>query len=321
MRIGIIGAGLAGLTCATQLARAGMTPMLFDKGSRPGGRMSTWIDGDNAWDYGAQYFTVRDPGFAEEVAIWSAEGAVAPWPACEPDAWVGTPGMSAPLAALASRLDVYWGRTVSRISREHGLWWITHGDGRTGSSSSGPFDAVVVAIPAEQAVSLLALHDLEMAREAMLARSQPCWTAMFAFAEILPLPDVLRDHGGLAWAARNSSKPGRHGQECWVVQADGDWSLRHLELEREAALPALLQLLVQAAGSALPEPSFARAHRWRFAMTAARGQTPLWNSALGLGACGDWRVGPRVECAWQSGAALARAIAAMQAGLAPAITI
>ena len=312
MRVGIVGAGLAGLTCATHLARAGMVPVLFDKGSRPGGRMSTWVDGDNAWDYGAQYFTVRDPGFAAQVAIWSAEGAVAPWPVCGPDAWVGTPGMSALITALASRLDVHWGAAVSRISREDGSWWITHGGKHASTFNSGPFDAVVVAIPAEQAVVLLALHDLQMAREAMLARSQPCWTGMFAFAEQLEIPDVLRNCGQLSWAARNSSKPGRHGHECWVVQADGRWSQQNLELGREAAVAALMHLFAQAAGAPLPCPTFARAHRWRFAMTSARNQPALWNESLHLGACGDWRVGPRVECAWQSGVALAREIEAAQ---------
>ena len=35
----------------------------------------------------------------------------------------------------------------------------------------------------------------------------------------------------------------------------------------------------------------------------------LWNGELGLGACGDWLIGPRVECAWLSGRELARQMA------------
>ena len=31
---------------------------------------------------------------------------------------------------------------------------------------------------------------------------------------------------------------------------------------------------------------------------------PLGDPALGLGVCGDWRLGPRVEWAWTSGDAL-----------------
>ena len=29
--------------------------------------------------------------------------------------------------------------------------------------------------------------------------------------------------GDIAWAARNSAKPGRSGPEAWVVQAGPDW--------------------------------------------------------------------------------------------------
>ena len=316
MRIGIVGAGMAGLACAAQLARAGMTPVLFDKGSRPGGRMSTWQTGQYAFDYGAQYFTARDDAFADRVAIWVREGVVAPWVACGSDAYVGVPGMSAPVAAMARQCDVRWGAAASQIHRDDGQWWVRHAGASGGTETTGPFDAVVMAIPAEQAVALLSLHDMDMAREAMLARSQPCLTGMFAFAERIAAPDILRNQGPLAWAARDSSKPGRGGAECWVVQAAAGWSQQHLEMEREAMVAPLLRMFAGVAGVDIPEPVFARAHRWRFAMTGGRNQTPLWNAALRLGACGDWRVGPRVECAWQSGAALADMVAGTMGAVA-----
>jgi predicted NAD/FAD-dependent oxidoreductase len=41
MRIGIVGAGMAGLSCAEGLANHGHDVVLLDKGRGPGGRMST----------------------------------------------------------------------------------------------------------------------------------------------------------------------------------------------------------------------------------------------------------------------------------------
>ncbi|MEO9491375.1 MAG: FAD-dependent oxidoreductase, partial [Marinomonas sp.] len=38
--IAVVGAGMAGLTCANELAKAGFAPVLFDKGRGPGGRMA-----------------------------------------------------------------------------------------------------------------------------------------------------------------------------------------------------------------------------------------------------------------------------------------
>ena len=43
-------------------------------------------------------------------------------------------------------------------------------------------------------------------------------------------------------------------------------------------------------------------------MSAGLGHGALWNERIGLGVCGDWLLGPRVECAWLSGQQLARAM-------------
>ena len=62
-RVGIIGAGIAGLTLGIRLNRAGHSVALFDKGRGVGGRTSTRRGNGIAFDHGAQYFTVRDPRF------------------------------------------------------------------------------------------------------------------------------------------------------------------------------------------------------------------------------------------------------------------
>lgn len=57
-----------------------------------------------------------------------------------------------------------------------------------------------------------------------------------------------------------------------------------------------------------------RRRRWRWhtsgVMPAAAmpANGCLWQAHAGLGACGDWLAGPRVECAWLSGSALAEAM-------------
>ena len=67
MKTAIIGAGMAGLSCARALIAAGQNVDLFDKGRGPGGRMSTrrmeTPIGEIRWDHGAQFFTARDDRF------------------------------------------------------------------------------------------------------------------------------------------------------------------------------------------------------------------------------------------------------------------
>jgi predicted NAD/FAD-dependent oxidoreductase len=102
--------------------------------------------------------------------------------------------------------------------------------------------------------------------------------------------------------ARESSKPGRPAQrEALVVQADADWSRRHLEL------PAvdIVRLLLTETGLTA-EPVLKMAHRWRYALVEQAVQSPfLWDQQSRIGACGDWCQGPGLEAAFLSGEAMA----------------
>lgn len=305
LRVAIVGAGMAGLSCADSLTTAGHHVVLFDKGRGPGGRMSTRRMetplGQVCFDHGAQYFTARDPAFLGQVRTWEAQGVVSAWPLPAPDAWVGSPSMNAVIKAMAEHHDVRWDSQVERLDKSAGKWSV-----RTREHAFPEFDSVVLAIPAEQALPFLSLHDFTMAREAMLARSQPCWTAMFTFSPPLTdVPEIVRDHGNIGWAARNNAKPLRSGPEGWVVQARPEWSQAHVEDSADQIIPALLKELAAALETELPVPIASAAHRWRYAMCGGLRHGALWNENLGLGLCADWLLGPRVECAWLSGQALA----------------
>jgi len=59
----IIGAGMAGITCARTLVQAGHQVTVFDKSRGLGGRMATRSSAFGSFDHGVQYFTARDPRF------------------------------------------------------------------------------------------------------------------------------------------------------------------------------------------------------------------------------------------------------------------
>jgi renalase len=306
MKVAIVGAGIAGLACARRLANHGFEPLLFDKGRRPGGRLSTLQLEGEAWDFGAPYFKATSPEFSAQAAHWERDGLIAHWPTGPEGAWIGVPAMSAVVAAEAAKLPVIFSAQVLRVDRGSAGWTLSGPD-----LHEGPFAAVVIAVPCEQAASLLAVHDLAMAQEAASVRSVPCWSVMVSFAEPLAgLPDFIREQGPIRWAARENSKPGRGKAECWVIQSSSEWSRDNVELEPGQAASELLAALAQISVAALPNPSFLKAHRWRYALPLGQGGAPLWNPDLRLGACGDWCIGPQIDGAWRSGAKLADQIAA-----------
>ena len=304
MRIGIIGAGMAGLSCAQALRDQGHHPVLFDKARGPGGRMSTRrVEtplGDAAFDHGAQYLTARDPAFVAQVDRWAQAGHVARWSAAGADAWVGTPSMSAPIRAMAAEFDVRWNAAIGTLAYD-GEWRI----------ADEPFDAAIVAVPAEQVAALVAVHDTGLADAARSAVSDPCWTVMAAFGDPVPTDcDRLTDFGIIGSAVRNSAKPGRTGPEAWVLQATADWSRAHLEDTPDMVERALLAAFADHIGAGSLAPVATSVHRWRYAKAGALDRGAVWNAEIALGACGDWLLGPRIEAAWLSGQQLARLVEA-----------
>jgi hypothetical protein len=301
-RVAIVGAGISGLSCAAELQAAGYDVTLFDKGRGPGGRMSSRRFstplGEAIADHGAQYFTARDPAFVAQVQEWESAGIVAPWPDISEDVWVGVPTMNQIVRHMATTLNVHWNVRITTASQTHNGWKLSGEDQQV----DGHFDILVLAIPSEQAVTILAQHDFGMAREAMLARFQPCWTAIFAFDAPLPTDaSHLRDGDVIGWASRETNKPGRTGLERWVVQASASWSADCLEEPADEVAEALLTALAKELRLPPLQPIAQSTRRWRFAMSTGLGTGSLWNSHIGLGVCGDWLLGPRIECGWLSG--------------------
>lgn len=332
--VAIVGAGVAGLACARRLAASSVTVRLFDKGRAPGGRLATRRvvapdGGEIRFDHGAQYITARDPAFAAVLDALGAQGAAQRWSAeiaeldgfCRPLSgvrgamparWIGMPGMSGLARGLASGLDVAVSSRVSGIARSAAGWRIAVARD-DGVEEAGPFDALVVAVPAEQAVALLEPLAADIAAQARAAVTAPCWAGLFVFETSIGSPFSaarFTDHDALAWVACEQGKRDRPGPEAWVAHATPDWSRRHLEESAEEVAAALLSAF-RAMHPAAPAPIFSQAHRWRYAQVAQAAGTPFaWDAVRGLGVCGDWRLGPRVEAAWLSGDGLGAAMLA-----------
>ena len=309
MRIGIVGAGIAGLACAEGLAGLGHDVVLFDKGRGPGGRMSTrrmeTPHGTAHFDHGAQYFTARDKAFQARLAGWLSEGVAAPWPEAGDDAYVGVPAMNSPIRDMAGRQSVHWSTRVTAV-QQHGQDWHLNVD----CGDVHHVDLAVVAVPAEQAAVLLADAAPDLAARAAASVSEPCWTVMVGFWRAVPaIADCLGGDQVIGWAARNSAKPGRTGPESWVVQATPDWSRRHIDAHPDRVAAELLAALSAELDIELPPRICLASHLWRYARCAPGGAGAIFDPDRRLGLCGDWLIGPRVESAWLSGANLAGQIA------------
>ena len=319
-RVAIIGAGVAGLRLGGLLQARGPSVEIFDKARGPAGRIATRRLDCGRFDHGAQYFTARSPVFVEKVRDWIARDVVAPWTGRvvtleagavrdEPapvERHVGVPSMSAIARDLASGLSVEAGVRIASVRRMGAKWLLVGDDGfeRPG------FDLLVSAVPAPQAPPFLT-GSTEFTLHARRVEFAPCHAAMVQFeAPVDAAFDAAFVKASmLGWVAREASKPGREPSNAWVLHSTPDWSRANVDRQADQVLEVLREAFEKALDGKLPAVRAAAVHRWLF----ARATNPLpgaclWDPEIGLGVCGDWLQGDRIEDAFLSAERLAEAI-------------
>ncbi|MFO7703782.1 MAG: FAD-dependent oxidoreductase [Halopseudomonas sp.] len=321
--VAVIGAGLAGISAAIALTREGYSVTLFDKSRGSGGRMNSKRTEVGDLDMGAQYFTARDSHFRHELKTWLDNGWVAEWSpalyaydhnglhsaADDQQRFVGNPRMTGLTRQLLQGLDFVSQTRINQLLQDAEKRWLLVDDQ---ARQHGPFDRVIVATPAPQAVPLLE-QSPHLAQTAAQMHMQPGWTLAVAFSTPLPTPveACFVRSGALDWISRNSSKPGRAKQDSWVLQSTPEWAQQHLETDKHEVTRHLLDAFAEVLGCSLPEPLFTHAHRWLYARPA---DNCKWGALAApekdLYVCGDWCMGGRIENAWLSGQQAARTLMA-----------
>ena len=318
LRVAVIGAGLAGLTCATAL-KGFARVKVFEKAVFVGGRISRYQVGEFRFNHGGQYFTVSNPLFLNLVEAWQQSGLVRPW-----DGWIveldrgqlinledqtqrytGYPHMQAITDSLAHHCDVSLSTSISEIEKQDdGSWRLFDNRG----AYQGIYDVVIIATAAPDVVDL-AQQVKSIAGPASKIDMTLCWTALFVFEKSLSMPfdAAFVLDSPLSWVARTQEvQPDASGQECWMIQASPEWSLQYAASFRGRVMHALLDAFFEACDIPPVKPLNSNVHLWKHALPInTLGQDCLFDEDAVLGACGDWCTSPRIEGAVLSGFSMA----------------
>lgn len=298
MDVVVVGAGITGLSCARALADGGARVRVLERGRVVGGRLaSKRIDGRYA-DIGAAYLVADDPGFTAQVEAWRSRGLIRPWTdtlRVHPDGadttgpvrWAAPGGLRSLAEDLASDLPVRVSSPVDTLDFDA--------------------DAVVLAMPGPQALRL----DPPPA-VAAAARAQT-WHPVIAAVLTYPSRDwpdfhgaFVNDHPVLATVCDDGDRRG-DGAPVLVAHSTAELAARHLD-DPEAVGPILAAAVGELLG--LTVKPAVHVHRWTFAQPdpgADPGVTPYAVDGR-VWLCGDSFGRPRVQTAWLSGLAVARAL-------------
>ncbi|RAP33132.1 hypothetical protein DID77_03535 [Candidatus Marinamargulisbacteria bacterium SCGC AG-439-L15] len=307
MRITVVGAGISGLRCATLLQSAGHEVSVLEKSRGASGRLSSKRTPHGSVDMGVQYLESNSKAFDAFLTAEVESGDIVDWSFDNSTNlhYLPIPRMSMMAKKMAETVTIKPQHRVESIQKKDK--WLLHVE----SGDSVESDAVVLAVPAPQAVPLLDVIPEWKARVSTVS-FLPTWTMIVSFESSLKTSIGAQkvSDGPLKWICNNSQKPGREKSvETWIMHASDEWSRLSVSLDKDRVGEALLRAFFHQLGCDPIEPIFSHVHRWLYAQPETNLGIPfLSDSALKMGVCGDWCLGDSVSHAFDSGAQLAKEI-------------
>lgn len=339
--VAVVGAGLAGISCADSLRRNGYRVVVLEKSRGLGGRLATRRVHSIPVDHGCRFLQPITPQLKDLIAAMEIQGVLAAWTPkvfqmcgdgtlrqskLEAPLFVAPLGMTAVVKQLAQDLCIHRETRVVALRSEHRTWHMLTTSSRGQSEISAL--CVVLALPAPQIVNLLQSSETphEQPLHLQTVNYSPCIAVMAGFRDDQAVGPTENEsgwmiwgeqHSPLIWMGLDSGKPGRRGQTV-VLHSNQEFAQAFLETDdlTEAA-NELLQSASPFLGR-LAQPRWWQAHRWRYSTV----NQPLEKRNLSdyttpecqikadapLFCCGDWHRGGGTGAALTSGTEVAGAV-------------
>lgn len=313
----IIGAGIAGLTAALRIQEAGLSCRILEKGRGFGGRMSTrrWEGG--TFDHGAQFFTCRDPRFAELQQRWEEAGILRTWFRKEDgmEARIFSGGMNAGPKSLAEGIPIERETRITFLRREGAHWIVGSESGRQWAGRG-----LILTAPLPQALELWDTTDLALPepanRDLRNIRYTRCLAGMFVLEgpSGIPGPGWIssEDDEVIRWVADCQAKGISPNQAAVVCHSSPEFAEAHWDSSDAVRIP----LIQKALEPFLKSPvRLGSCHRWGYSHCLNPYPMRFWlDEGLRAGFAGDAFHSARVEGAVLSGWEIAQALAAALQG-------
>ncbi len=321
--IAIIGAGMAGLTCAQQLYQAGYRVVVLEKSRGVGGRVATRRIHRTPVDHGVPFLEAKGKLSQQLIETLCDRGILHVWmdnqdeSECPSPRYIAPNGITAVAKYLAQGLDIRFSCRVCAIApTPEQTWQITyHTPEETDNNLTAA--AVVMAIPAPQALPVL--NPLEKELPSNLLESlravefNPCLSVMAGYSNPQQPPLTsgsikCSPDDNLAWIGVDSSKRSHSTSLICVLHSTAEFAQRYLEApDLQQAGQQLLAHGAQLLVPWLKSSDWFQVHRWRYAFprTPALQDCLATTAPLPLVCCGDWCGNNLIESAMQSGLAAA----------------
>jgi renalase len=330
IEIAVIGAGIAGLTCAQKLQQAGKTVVLIDKSRGLGGRLATRRLAGTHADHGVCYLQPKGELFRQWSSKLVAAGILRVWTegihSLAADGILQSPTKFAPYYAapegatsiakyLGRDLEIIGDRLITSIDPINNGWQLSSKDPEFALTAkqvifaTPPAQALVIAKKEIDPTCIQQLSSIQFSRSITAIAVYPP-TDQTAAAAISWQGIQCIEHPTLAWIGLDSSKQLNPTQPVLVIQSSAYFAEQYFDAPDLAIIGQKLLDAIVPLIPTLTTPELIQVHRWgyAFAQNPALEQFLAAQTTAPLYFCGDWCSGNRVESAYLSGLAVANQI-------------
>lgn len=267
-----MGAGLAGLVAARDLAGAGHEVVVIEKSRGLGGRMAARRLEGTVVDHGLPVFEAPPQGALAALVAEFAPGAVpldgdaVAWPAGMTVLPKAMAAAAPPAGSISLVLDI----RVGALRAAGEALEVAQDQGNT----IGTFDAVIITAPAPQAVELLE-HGPEPGRADMLRAVQYDPAVMVLAGMAMDEPGWVAarpDSGPVAYVTNECVKgrPPVDGVVPVVARLRPEVSERLFDASDADVLAEAVPAMRTVLGPGTPEPTWTQVKRWRYCVARSR---------------------------------------------------
>ena len=308
----IIGSGISGSTIANYL-KSNYSVKVFDKARGVGGRSSfKRYKGKIGFDHGLQYLSPRSKEFKSFTNKLIKKKVLKHWRGnheflnqkVKRDKkhvkLIGVKGNNDISKFLLKNINCNFQSELSEIKRQKNYWYLRFKDNKYIYSKN-----LILSIPFPQAKKLSSKFVKTKLFKNKVIMNSSLTVLLMTNKTAIKVSSFFTNDKVLGWVSKeNSKKRFKYNKDLWVLQSTFEYGKKHTDNYRNKKkfyTNVLINKFKKLIKIKIRKIYFTHIHGWKYSSNSK----PLnvqsyWDKRIGLGICGDWFGGPRLENGWLS---------------------
>ena len=308
----IIGSGISGSTIANHLKKK-YSIKVYDKSRGVGGRSSfKRYKGKIGFDHGLQYLSPRSKEFKSFTRQLVKKKILKHWKGNHQFLnqrvkrekkhikLIGIKANNDVSKFLLKNVNCSFQSELSEIKRQKDYWYLKFKDNKYILSKN-----LILTIPFPQAKKLSSKFVKTKLFKNNVIMNSSLTVLLITNKTGNQISSFFTNDKVLGWVSyENSKKRFKYNKDLWVLQSTFEYGKKHNDKYRNKKkfyTNVLINKFKKLTNINIKKIYFSHIHGWKYSSNSKPLNTQsYWNKKIGLGLCGDWFGGPRLENGWLS---------------------